>query len=499
MSGALFDFVRAHAPILVVLAPLIAMALASFMPSGRGAWATLVSCAAALAGAAILAALTYDGRQSYPLGGWAAPLGIELRIDGLSVYGLVLIGVMALLGSLGGLGLLRAETDRARQPLAAAAAAAVLAGAAGLLVAGDLFVMFGFLQWMWIALGALTAIGIDHDRRAGPAALNVIIGGAIGAASFAFGAAFVFMATGAVDLDQASAVLSAAEHSRAAAAGLALMIAGLAMGALLAPLHGWAVGAFSRGPAWSAAALGAVLPVAGAIAVGRIVALAASALAPGLQHGVSVGLSLLGAFGAIAASLQALAARDVRRLAVYIAAAQAGCVAIGFAAASAGGVAGALFHLSNLAASALLLFCAAAALTRTDSAGAPLVVLDGLGRRAPFLSLAVSVALLTVIGAPMTAGFLSRWSLLQAAFEARLWWGAAAIILSSLIAIVYAGRVFERMYLRAPAPDMARPRSAWFAPGLLIAASLIIFFGFDGEAPLRAAEGAAGSLNWGGR
>jgi multicomponent Na+:H+ antiporter subunit D len=359
--------------------------------------------------------------------------------------------------------------------------------------------MFGFLQWIWIALGALTAIGVDHDRRAGPAALNVVIGGAIGAALFAFGAAFVFMATGAVDFDQASAVLSAAEHSRAAAAGLAMMIAALAMGALLAPLHGWAVGAFSRGPAWSGAALGAVLPVAGAIAVGRIVALAASALAPGLQHGVSVGLSLLGAFGAIAASLQALGARDVRRLAVYIAAAQAGFVAIGFAAASAGGVAGALFQLSNLAASALLLFCAAAALTRADSAGAPLVVLDGLGRRAPFLSLAISVALLTAIGAPMTAGFLSRWSVLQATFEARLWWGATAIILSSLIAIVYAGRVFERMYLRAPAPDLPRPRSAWFAPGLLIAASLIIFFGFDGEAPLRAAEGAAGSLNWGGR
>jgi multicomponent Na+:H+ antiporter subunit D len=498
VSGAFLDFVRMNAPALVLLAPLVAMALAAFAPSGRAAWAAVLLGAAAQTGAAFVAAATYDQRLSNALGGWNAPLGVELRIDGLSAYGLVLIGVVAVLGIGGGLGALRDEIDRARQPLAAAATSAAFAAAIGLLVAGDLFVLFAALQLLWLSLGALTAMGIERDRRAGPAALNVVIIGAIGAGLFGFGAVFVFMSTGAVDLDQISGVLSAAEDTRSASAGLAMMAAGLAMAACMAPLHAWAIGAFSRGPVWSAIALGAILPAAGAIAGGRLVALAASALAPGLQHGLSLGLSLIGAAGALAASVQAMAARDLRRFAVYAGAAQAGCVAIGFSAASAGGVSGALFQLANQTVALFILYAAAAALRSEAGAGAPMSVLQGLGKRAPFLSLAISAALLSLIGAPMTAGFLSRWSLLQATFEARIWWGAAAIILSSLLAVVFAGRVFERMYLRAPAPDAPKPRVAYLAPGLLIATLLIVAFGFDGAPPLRAADLAAGTLNWGG-
>lgn len=142
MTGAVIDFVRAHGPVLVVLAPLAAMALAALTPSGRGAWAATTLGATAMTFAAVVAVAHYDQRLSYALGGWAAPLGVELRIDGLSGYALVLVGLFATLGAGGGLGALRDQIDRNRQPLAAAAVSAALAGAAGLLVAGDLFVMF---------------------------------------------------------------------------------------------------------------------------------------------------------------------------------------------------------------------------------------------------------------------------------------------------------------------------------------------------------------------
>src|SRR4051812_15669432 len=114
------------------------MALAAFSPSGRAAWAAVLLGAVAQTGAAFLVAATFDQRLSNALGGWNAPLGVELRIDGLSAYGLVLIGVVAVLGIGGGLGALRDEIDRARQPLAAATTSAALAAAIALLVAGDL-------------------------------------------------------------------------------------------------------------------------------------------------------------------------------------------------------------------------------------------------------------------------------------------------------------------------------------------------------------------------
>ena len=73
------------------------------------------------------------------------------------------------------------------------------------------------------------------------------------------------------------------------------------------------------------------------------------------------------------------------------------------------------------------------------------------------------------------------------------------MILSSLAAIIYAGRLFERMFARDPIVGAPRARIVALAPGLLLATIATVFFGFDGAAPLRAAEAAAGGLAWGGR
>ena len=492
---ALIDAMRLNAPLLVVLAPLLACPIAALTPSGRAAWVVGVAGALGAATVAIAAASAFDGVQIYRLGGWPAPFGVAFKIDGLGAYALAVTSVIAALAMIAALGALRADIDRQRQPLAIAFVLAALTAANGLIVAADFFVLFAFLLWLWLALAALIALGMESDRRAGPAAFDTLMLGAASAVLFAFGAGFVFLATGAVDLDIAAGVLNAAEHARSAAAGLALMGLAAIVLAGLAPLNGWALGAFARGPAFVSLALGAVTALVGAVLAGRLIAFAASAAAPGLSLGVNMAMSVLGCVSVIAGSVQAMAARDFRRMIVNIAAVQAGCVLIGFSAASGAGIAGGLFHLANEAAALLVLFCAAAALSAGRGA-VSLDVLDGLFRRAPFLSVVIAVTLLSLIGAPMTAGFLSRWSLLQATLEARIWWGAAAIILSSLAAVAYTGRVFGRMFLSAPA-EGTRAKIASMAPALVLATAVTLAFGFSGSAALSAAEAAAGSLSWG--
>jgi multicomponent Na+:H+ antiporter subunit D len=277
------------------------------------------------------------------------------------------------------------------------------------------------------------------------------------------------------------------------------MTVAVTMIAGLTPVNAWALGAFARGPAWVSLVLGAVLPAAGAIAVGRMIALAASATAPDLLAGLTTGLVALGVVSALFGSAQALAARDLRRMTVYTLAAQAGCVVIGLSAASAAGIAGGLFHLANQTAIAFTMFAVAAAIRRNKDAAIPLAMLDGLFKRAPLLSLALSVAMLSLIGVPMTAGFLSRWSLLQAILEARQWWGAAAIVLSSFAAIVCSARIFDRLFVRPAGEGAEAPRTIALAPGLLLATLITLALGFNGAAPLNAASAAAASLAWGGR
>jgi multicomponent Na+:H+ antiporter subunit D len=489
---------RVQAPILIVLAPLIAAAVAALSPSGLAAWLAAILGALAALAIALLAALGYEAPLSVQLGGWPTPLGVEFVIDGLSAYGLVVVAAIAAFAFIGATAALRREVDVPRQPMAAALASAALAGAFGLIVANDLFALFGFLQWIWLALASLIALGIERDRRAGPAAFNVLILGVIGAVLFAFGAGMLFLTTGATAMDQAAGVLNASEGAHSTAAGLALMAIAVAMVAGVAPLNAWSVGAFARGHAWVSLVLGAALPAAGALTVARLIAFAASATTPGLLAGLTSGLIALGVFSALIASAQALAARDLRRLTIYILAAQTGCVLIGFSAATGAGIAGALFHLANQTAIGFVLFAAAAALGG-DGAASPMSALDGLFKRAPFLSIALSVSLLSLIGAPMTAGFLSRWSLLQATLEARMWWGAAAIMLSSLAAIIYAGQLFARMFARAPAEGAIRPAALALAPSLALVTLITLAFGFNGAAPLQAAEAAAASLSWSGR
>lgn len=488
------EFMLRHAVLFAFLAPLAAALLAFVSPSGRAAWAATCFGAFAAAACMAFAAAYAGGAPAIDVGGWAAPLGVEWRVDGLGALGAALFAGVAFFGAAAGFASLR-SIDRPRQGLLAGLVLTALAAGAGVAAAGDLLTIFLLSAWLWLALAASTAFAAERERRAAPAAFGVFTQGMIAVLLFALGAGFIFQSAGVFDARIAAGVLNAAPAAMIPAAGLGLMLVGAAALANLAPLNAWALAGFARAPAFVVLTLGAAAPIAGMIVLMRLVAMTASANAPALSAGVSAGLSALGAVSVLAASASALRRDDLRKLALDVTAVQAGCVAIGAASASALGVSGGLFHLANQAITGFVLLAAAVALEPANG-NARLAALDGLGRRAPLLSAVIALALLSVVGAPMTAGFLSRWALLQAALGAHLWWGAAAIILGSLAAAAYAARLIARMYL-APAPaDAPPPRAAAMAPGLAAAAAVTVVFGVAGGWALGAAESAASSLSW---
>jgi multicomponent Na+:H+ antiporter subunit D len=494
--GDLVTLARENAPICVVALPLAAAALCAFSPSGRLAWAlaSLASLAAAALAIDLAIGVQNAGARLYALGGWQAPLGVTLRIDGLGAFGLSLVAAASALSLLSTIGPLMREVERARRPIAIALCLLVTAGALGMIAAGDMFTAFCFMQMSLISAAALVGLGADADRRAAPAALRVLFWSATGGIFFAFGAGLLFLATGSFDVARAAGVLNAAEHARGAVAGVALMMTGLGIAAALAPLHAGLVAALGRGPAFAAPLFGVALTAAGLIALSRLTALLVGAAAPGISNGASVALVALGVVSALIGSLQAAAATDLRRFAAYATAAQAGCVAIGLASASPDGIVGALFHALNQAAVSFVFLGAAAQF----STGAPMAALDGLGKRAPALAAAIAIAALSLAGAPLTAGFLSKWLLLQATLEARLWGGACAIVISSLAALVYVARLLERLYVRpgSPAP-FARARGGWtMAPAMAAAILAALYFGLESGEPINAARAAVDSLGW---
>jgi multicomponent Na+:H+ antiporter subunit D len=109
--------------------------------------------------------------------------------------------------------------------------------------------------------------------------------------------------------------------------------------------------------------------------------------------------------------------------------------------------------------------------------------LAGIGRRMPITMVAFSVAGLGLVGTPGTAGFISKWYLAVGALDRGLWPLVAVIVASSLIALVYVGRVLEITWMREPSAAVVKgsdPPSSMLLPIVVLAAATI-YFGIQTE------------------
>jgi multicomponent Na+:H+ antiporter subunit D len=121
--------------------------------------------------------------------------------------------------------------------------------------------------------------------------------------------------------------------------------------------------------------------------------------------------------------------------------------------------------------------------------------LNGLGKRMPITSLSFTIGGLSLIGVPLTVGFVSKWYLVSAAIESGRWPLALLIVLGSLLALAYIWRVVESMYFKeseVDAPTGEAPLLMLAPLWLLIAAN--VYFGIDTRLPIEITAEAARSL-----
>ena len=124
--------------------------------------------------------------------------------------------------------------------------------------------------------------------------------------------------------------------------------------------------------------------------------------------------------------------------------------------------------------------------------------LEGMGKIMPWTSFAIVIAGLSLIGVPGTAGFISKWLLVQAAIEQGYWPIALAIVATSLLAIIYVWRIVETLYMKAPSGELKRGDAplSMLIP-LWIMALSTIWFGLNTEMTLAAVSAASEGLIYG--
>jgi multicomponent Na+:H+ antiporter subunit D len=481
-------------PILQVLIPLLGAPLCALLRQRRVAWALFLATAAGALVCAVL--LTYRVSQgevlSYALGGWPAPGGIEYVIDAANAPVLALVSAIALVVAVYARASVESEIEAKRIPLFYSCLCLNLAGLLGVTATGDAFNLFVFLEIASLSSYALIAMG--RRRRALLAAFRYLIIGTIGATFLLIGIGLAYAVTGTLNMADLAQRLPEVYGNRALTAAVAFVVVGLGVKMAVFPLHSWLPGAYAESPS----AVGTFLSsVSTKVALYAFVRFAFSIFGGALVFGLLpvgvIGLAVA-SVAMLVGSAVAFFQRDLKYLLGWSSIAQIGYIVAGFSLATLDGIAAGYLHLINHAVMKAALFAAAGVLLlRLGSVR--LAALSGLGRRMPWTFTAILLAGLGLIGMPPTAGFVSKWALVQALVEQGRWLVVAAVLVSSLLALGYVWRIVEIAWFREPvaAPPLRRVAPSMVAATwVLVVASL--YFGVSPGLLAARADNAAAAL-----
>ncbi|MGH8602606.1 MAG: monovalent cation/H+ antiporter subunit D family protein [Gammaproteobacteria bacterium] len=483
---------------LQVVLPLLAAPLCVLLKNARLSWwlALLVTWGAFGIALTLLSTILTEGPIVYAMGGWAAPWGIEYRMDVLSGFMLVLVSGAGAVTIVYARDSVEHEVEPHRVYLFYTAYLLFLTGLLGVVATGDAFNLFVFVEIS--SLSSYALISFASDRRALVAAYRYLIMGTIGATFILIAIGLLYALTGTLNMADLAQRLPRAEQPRTLFTALAFLLVGASLKLALFPLHAWLPNAYTYAPSVVSALMAAT-----GTKVFIYVLVRFSLTVFGSEWTFETirmqwVLVPLGLAGALIASGTAIFQSNVKRLLAYSSVAQVATIVLGFSLGSVAGLTAGLVHLFNHALIKAGLFLAVGCVAlRTGSA--MIGDMDGLARRMPLTMAAFVVCALSLIGIPFTAGFISKWYLVSAALEQNRWGVAGVVLLSSLLAVVYLWRVIEAAYLRkSPVAEHTLPGGAeapWsmlLPLGLLVAANL--YFGVDTRWSASIAQSAAQAL-----
>jgi len=488
-----------HLPALQIVVPLISAPLCLLLRRGALAWglALLTSWAALAMSILLLSRVLREGPISYALGDWAAPWGIEYRVDAVNAF------VILIVAAVGAVILPYARRSVAHEIPAVqhsafyAAFLLCLTGLLGVSITGDAFNLFVFLEISSLSSYVLIALG--RSRQALTASFQYLVMGTIGATFIVIGIGLLYMVTGTLNMADLALRLPPFGENRTVLVAFAFLTVGASLKLALFPLHFWLPNAYTYAPS---AVTGFLAATATKVAVYILLRFfftvfgSEFAIETLTLHYLLVPLAVI---AVLVCSTVAIFQDNIKRMLAYSSLAQIGYMILGIGLATPTGLTAGIVHLFNHAMTKGGLFLALGCVAlRVGSV--KLESMQGLGRTMPWTMFAFVLGGLSLIGVPLTAGFISKWYLVQAALEQDSWLLAALVLIGSLLAVIYIWRVVEVAYLR-PLPAGAAavreaPLSMLIPTWVLIGAS--IYFGIDTSLTVGVARRAAVMLLGGG-
>jgi len=373
----------------------------------------------------------------YKVGGWAVPFGICMVLDGLSGLMLLTVNIVAFFVSVYSINYMEKYTDK---PKFYTLFMLMLTGMNGLVITGDLFNLFVFLEIASIASYALVAFGTEAEEL--EASFKYAIMGSV-ASSFIFvGIAFLYGFTSTLNMADIARVLSTKPGLWLTPFVAVLFLMGFGLKAALVPFHAWLPDAHPSAPASISAMLsGVLIKTLGIYALVRVFFNII-----GMTGAYSSVLMFLGAISMLVGVILALSQWDLKRLLAYHSISQVGYIILGFGLATPLGILGGLFHLFNHSIFKSLLFLNSGAIDYATGTR-NLQEMSGLGKKMPVTANTNLIASMSIAGIPPFNGFFSKLIIILACIEKGHIGYALAAVIGSILTLASFMKVQKYAFL----------------------------------------------------
>ncbi len=464
-----------HLPLLQVVIPLLAAPICIILHEKTLTWlfTFLVTLTSFIIACLLFQHAAQDQVLTYAIGGWAAPWGIEYYLDRLTAFMLVIITGLATFIILAAKHSLETEIAADRAYLVYCAYLLNLTGLLGVLMTGDAFNIFVFIEIA--SLSSYALISISRDRRSLYAAFKYLILGTLGASFILIAIGLLYAVTGTLNILDLAERLPEVGNSGTVFTAMVFFTIGIGLKAAIFPLHLWLPDAYSYSPSIVSTFLaGTSTKVFIYVLIRFIFTLFGIELSLE-QVGMNELLMLMSIGAILYGSFQAIKQDSIKRLLAFSSIAQIGYMILGISLATAAGLAAGLIHVFNHAIIKVSLFLCLANIiyyTNTDS----IKQLAGIGRRMPLTMSLFTVAGLSLIGVPLTAGFISKWFLIKAAMANGYLAIVAVIVFSSILALVYIWKIIEVAYFHPETEAVLQQTEQRQTPWLMYL-SLFLFIG----------------------
>src|SRR5687768_9908736 len=350
--------------------------------------------------------------------------------------------------------------------------------------AGDLVIVFLGLEILSIATYVMAGFR-RADVRSNESSLKYFILGSFSSAFLLFGIALVYGATAKAVPSGAASAGAAVQYTVMAGttniseiaerindslyppllfAGAAMLLIGFAFKVALAPFHVWTPDVYEGAPTPVTAFMAAGPKAAGFAAFMRVFLFAfpvVAAAAAGRGTGAQLHSAWLDALWLLAiltmsvGNVVALVQTNVKRMLAYSSIAHAGYALVGFVAAGAAdaarqpdAVAAVVFYLLVYAVMNLGAFAVVTLIARSGDRRTDVEDYRGIGFQSPALSLTLSLFLLSLIGVPLTAGFMGKVVIFSEALTQGYVWLVVIGVLNTAISVYYYLRLIVVMFFR---------------------------------------------------